>query len=91
MYIYICMYVYLYIYIYIYIYTYIYIGMYTYIYTYIYVYIYIYILHVRCCDHADNDKKKRPVILCEYAHAMGNSGGGLEDYWKLFRSERYPR
>jgi beta-galactosidase len=48
-------------------------------------------LHVRCCDHADNDKKKRPVILCEYAHAMGNSGGGLEDYWKLFRSERFPR
>ncbi len=23
----------------------------------------------------------RPLILCEYAHAMGNSCGGLQDYW----------
>jgi len=23
----------------------------------------------------------RPLIMCEYAHAMGNSGGGLSDYW----------
>ncbi len=30
----------------------------------------------------------RPLILCEYAHAMGNSGGGLADYWAAFR--RYP-
>jgi len=27
----------------------------------------------------------RPLILCEYAHAMGNSGGGLADYWQAFR------
>ncbi|MCQ2167645.1 MAG: DUF4981 domain-containing protein [Bacteroidales bacterium] len=26
-----------------------------------------------------------PLILCEYAHAMGNSEGGLKDYWDLFR------
>ncbi len=26
-----------------------------------------------------------PVIPCEYVHAMGNSVGGLEDYWKLMR------
>lgn len=25
----------------------------------------------------------RPMILCEYAHAMGNSVGGLTDYWDL--------
>lgn len=28
----------------------------------------------------------RPVVLCEYAHAMGNSGGGLAEYWHLFNS-----
>ncbi|MDE6490702.1 MAG: DUF4981 domain-containing protein, partial [Muribaculaceae bacterium] len=29
----------------------------------------------------------RPFILCEYAHAMGNSVGGLRDYWDTFESE----
>lgn len=27
----------------------------------------------------------RPLILCEYSHAMGNSNGGLEDYAAAFR------
>ena len=27
----------------------------------------------------------RPLILCEYSHAMGNSNGGLGDYWAAFR------
>ena len=33
----------------------------------------------------DYAKKKtdRPLILCEYAHAMGNSVGGLQDYWDV--------
>jgi len=26
----------------------------------------------------------RPLILCEYAHAMGNSVGNLNDYWNTF-------
>ncbi|MBP5224334.1 MAG: beta-galactosidase [Lachnospiraceae bacterium] len=26
----------------------------------------------------------KPMILCEYCHAMGNGPGDLEDYWKLF-------
>ncbi|HYW95972.1 MAG TPA: glycoside hydrolase family 2 TIM barrel-domain containing protein, partial [Bacteroidales bacterium] len=30
----------------------------------------------------------RPVILCEYAHAMGNSVGGLKDYWDMIYSHR---
>jgi len=33
--------------------------------------------------------KKRPdmpLILCEYTHAMGNSNGGLKEYWDLFYS-----
>lgn len=31
----------------------------------------------------------RPLILCEYAHAMGNASGDLSDYWKLMRA--HPR
>ncbi|OAA62867.1 beta-galactosidase [Niveomyces insectorum RCEF 264] len=31
----------------------------------------------------------KPIILCEYAHAMGNGPGGLGDYEALFR--KYPR
>jgi len=27
---------------------------------------------------------KRPFILCEYAHAMGNGPGGLKEYWDAF-------
>jgi beta-galactosidase len=29
----------------------------------------------------------RPFIMCEYAHAMGNSVGGLKDYMDVFESE----
>lgn len=28
---------------------------------------------------------KKPFILCEYSHAMGNSCGNLYKYWELFR------
>ncbi|WP_208027131.1 glycoside hydrolase family 2 TIM barrel-domain containing protein [Rhabdothermincola sediminis] len=31
--------------------------------------------------------RRRPLILCEYSHAMGNSNGGLADYYAAF--ERY--
>lgn len=30
----------------------------------------------------------RPLILCEYSHAMGNSNGNLKDYWDTI--EKYP-
>ncbi len=30
----------------------------------------------------------KPLILCEYAHAMGNSVGNLQDYWDVI--ERHP-
>ena len=30
----------------------------------------------------------RPYILCEYAHAMGNSVGNLQDYWDVMK--KYP-
>ena len=28
----------------------------------------------------------RPLVVCEYAHAMGNSTGNLDEWWDLFRS-----
>lgn len=31
----------------------------------------------------------RPLIQCEYAHAMGNSQGGFKEYWDLIR--KYPK
>lgn len=30
------------------------------------------------------ESTKKPHILCEYAHAMGNGPGGLKDYWDIF-------
>ncbi len=39
---------------------------------------------------SENKKEKRPFILCEYCHAMGNGPGDLEDYHKVFHSsERF--
>ena len=31
---------------------------------------------------------ERPFIMCEYSHAMGNSNGGLSDYWELIERAR---
>ena len=31
--------------------------------------------------------QQRPMIQCEYSHAMGNSSGNLADYWDLWRKE----
>lgn len=31
-----------------------------------------------------NPAEKRPFVLCEYCHAMGNSPGDLEEYWNIF-------
>ncbi len=36
-----------------------------------------------------DDASSRPFILCEYAHAMGNGPGNLEEYWEVI--ERWPR
>lgn len=41
----------------------------------------------RIVEYAENDPD-RPLILCEYAHAMGNSVGNLQDYWTAI--EKYP-
>ncbi len=33
-------------------------------------------------------ERQRPLIQCEYSHAMGNSTGNISDYWSLIRKER---
>lgn len=38
--------------------------------------------------HPENPAFNRPLILCEYAHSMGNSTGNLQDYWTVI--EKYP-
>ncbi len=40
-----------------------------------------------CEKYAQGDNP-RPLIQCEYAHAMGNSLGGFKEYWELIR--KYP-
>ncbi len=39
-------------------------------------------------QYALNPENDRPLIMCEYAHAMGNSTGNLQDYWDVI--EKYP-
>ncbi len=34
-------------------------------------------------------ERTRPLIMCEYAHAMGNSGGNFQDYWDIIESKPY--
>ncbi len=38
------------------------------------------------CEHyASKPESTKPLILCEYNHTMGNSGGGLMEYWDIVR------
>ena len=41
------------------------------------------------CERYSKGDNPRPLIQCEYAHAMGNSMGGLKEYWDLVR--KYPK
>ena len=43
---------------------------------------------VRWATDKNHPDRNRPLILCEYSHAMGNSNGSLGDYWDAF--EKYP-
>lgn len=38
--------------------------------------------------YGKNPPSDKPLIQCEYAHAMGNSEGGFKEYWDLIR--KYP-
>ena len=42
-----------------------------------------------CEAYCKDDKLTKPLIQCEYNHTMGNSGGGLKEYWELIR--KYPK
>lgn len=42
-----------------------------------------------CEEYSRNDRHTKPLIQCEYAHAMGNSEGGFKEYWDLVR--KYPK
>lgn len=37
-------------------------------------------------SHATDGSQTRPVVLCEYSHAMGNGNGCLAEYWEAFES-----
>lgn len=37
-------------------------------------------------SYARDARADRPLILCEYAFSLGNSMGGLDEYWRLFES-----
>jgi beta-galactosidase len=36
--------------------------------------------------HATSGEQTRPVVLCEYSHAMGNGNGCLAEYWDAFEA-----
>lgn len=37
---------------------------------------------------AAEEPTTRPVIMCEYAHAMGNSLGNFKEYWDIIRADK---
>ena len=39
------------------------------------------------CEKYLAENPQKPLIQCEYAHAMGNSMGGFREYWELIRRE----
>ena len=45
--------------------------------------------YYRDCEQYSKGDNPRPLIQCEYAHAMGNSMGGFKEYWDLIR--KYPK
>ena len=48
-----------------------------------------YYSHKACDDYSKDSKYTRPLIQCEYNHTMGNSSGGLMEYWDMTR--KYPK
>ena len=48
-----------------------------------------YLGYNRCEEYSKDEQYQKPLIQCEYAHAMGNSEGGFKEYWDLVR--KYPK
>ena len=43
-----------------------------------------------CQRYADSNdpNDRKPLIMCEYSHAMGNSSGGFKEYWDIVRQNK---
>ena len=41
---------------------------------------------IRHLEEYADARRQKPLILCEYAHAMGNSVGNLQDYWDVIET-----
>ncbi|MBQ3191652.1 MAG: DUF4981 domain-containing protein, partial [Bacteroides sp] len=48
-----------------------------------------YLGYNRCEEYSKDEQYQKPLIQCEYAHAMGNSEGGFKEYWDIIR--KYPK
>ncbi|MDE6223628.1 MAG: DUF4981 domain-containing protein [Muribaculaceae bacterium] len=48
-----------------------------------------YVSQAHAAQYAKHPDATKPLIQCEYAHAMGNSGGGFKEYWDTIRA--YPK
>ncbi len=42
----------------------------------------------RIIETAQEPGETRPVVMCEYAHSMGNSTGNLKEYWEAIRQHK---
>lgn len=42
--------------------------------------------YAELANYGKDPRHQRPFIMCEYAHAMGNSEGGFKEYWDIIRS-----
>jgi beta-galactosidase len=42
----------------------------------------------KIAEYAQKPDVYRPLILCEYSHAMGNSSGNIKEYWETIREHR---
>lgn len=48
-----------------------------------------YLGYNRSEEYSKDEQYQKPLIQCEYAHAMGNSEGGFKEYWDIIR--QYPK
>ena len=42
-----------------------------------------------CYNEANYNRNAQPYFMCEYAHAMGNGVGNLQEYWDIIEESRY--
>ena len=42
-----------------------------------------------CKQEANGNSLQQPYFMCEYAHAMGNAVGNLQEYWDIIENSRY--